>query len=60
MLQIEELEKKVVKQNLIARKVKQANCSKRLQKQMDTMEMRLYNVSKPVADLWRPCVKPPF
>ncbi|NXD65221.1 CCD63 protein, partial [Eolophus roseicapillus] len=43
--QIEELEKKVVKQNLIARKVKQANCSKQLQKQIDTLEMRLYNAN---------------
>lgn len=60
MLQIEELEKKVVKQNLIATKVKQANCSKQLQKQIDTLEMRLYNVSQPVADLWRPSVKLTF
>ncbi|XP_057277234.1 coiled-coil domain-containing protein 63 isoform X1 [Pezoporus wallicus] len=43
--QIEELEKKVVKQNLIASKVKQANCSKQLQKQIDTLEMRLYNAN---------------
>ncbi|XP_010018879.1 PREDICTED: coiled-coil domain-containing protein 63, partial [Nestor notabilis] len=43
--QIQELEIKVVKQNLIATKVKQANCSKRLQKRIDTLEMRLYNAS---------------
>uniref|UniRef100_A0A672U9N2 Coiled-coil domain containing 63 n=1 Tax=Strigops habroptila TaxID=2489341 RepID=A0A672U9N2_STRHB len=43
--QIQELEKKVVKQNLIATKIKQANCSKQLQKRIDTLEMRLYNAS---------------
>ncbi|KAM9526559.1 coiled-coil domain-containing protein 63 [Guaruba guarouba] len=43
--QIEELEKKVVKQNLIAAKVKQANRSKQLQKRIDTLEMHLYNAS---------------
>ncbi|KAM4649443.1 coiled-coil domain-containing protein 63-like [Amazona ochrocephala] len=43
--QIEELEKKVAKQNLIATKVKQANSSKQLQKRIDTLEMRLYNAS---------------
>ncbi|XP_065548848.1 coiled-coil domain-containing protein 63-like isoform X1 [Lathamus discolor] len=43
--QIAELEKKVEKQNLIARKAKQANCHKQLQKQIDTLEMRLYNAN---------------
>ncbi|KAM4649332.1 coiled-coil domain-containing protein 63-like isoform 3-T10 [Amazona ochrocephala] len=43
--QIEELEKKVAKQNLIATKVKQANSSKQLQKRIDKLEMRLYNAS---------------
>ncbi|KAM4649447.1 coiled-coil domain-containing protein 63-like [Amazona ochrocephala] len=42
---IEELEKKVAKQNLIATKVKQANSSKQLQKRIDKLEMRLYNAS---------------
>uniref|UniRef100_A0A663E4V0 ODAD1 central coiled coil region domain-containing protein n=1 Tax=Aquila chrysaetos chrysaetos TaxID=223781 RepID=A0A663E4V0_AQUCH len=43
--QILELEKKIVRQNQIAVKVKQANCSKRLQKQIETLEMRLNNVT---------------
>ncbi|KFZ52471.1 Coiled-coil domain-containing protein 63, partial [Podiceps cristatus] len=43
--QILELEKKVVRQNQIAAKVKQANSSKQLQKQIETLEMRLYNVT---------------
>ncbi|NXK04173.1 CCD63 protein, partial [Herpetotheres cachinnans] len=43
--QILELEKKIVKQNQIAVKVKQANSSKRLQKQTETLEMRLNNVT---------------
>ncbi|NXH71453.1 CCD63 protein, partial [Hydrobates tethys] len=43
--QILELEKKVVRQNQIAAKVKQANNSKRLQKQIETLEMRLNNVT---------------
>lgn len=57
-LQILELEKKIVRQNQIAVKVKQANSSKRLQKQIETLEMRLNNVSKHFADLWRPCAGP--
>ncbi|NWX00865.1 CCD63 protein, partial [Caloenas nicobarica] len=43
--QILELEKKIVKQNQIAVKVKQANCSKRLQKQIEKLELRLNNVT---------------
>ncbi|KFV58195.1 Coiled-coil domain-containing protein 63, partial [Gavia stellata] len=43
--QILELEKKIVKQNKRAVKVKQANDSKRLQKQIETLEMRLNNVT---------------
>ncbi|KFQ58427.1 Coiled-coil domain-containing protein 63, partial [Pelecanus crispus] len=43
--QILELEKKIVKQNKIAAKVKQANSSKRLQKQIETLEMHLNNVT---------------
>ncbi|KFQ02882.1 Coiled-coil domain-containing protein 63, partial [Haliaeetus albicilla] len=43
--QILELEKKIVRENQIAVKVKQANCSKRLQKQIETLEMRLNNVT---------------
>ncbi|NXR01753.1 CCD63 protein, partial [Sagittarius serpentarius] len=43
--QILELEKKIARQNQIAVKVKQANCSKRLQKQIETLEMRLNNVT---------------
>ncbi|NWY55517.1 CCD63 protein, partial [Chionis minor] len=43
--QILELEKKIVKQNQIAAKVKQANSSKRLQKRIDTLELRLNNVT---------------
>ncbi|NXI71988.1 CCD63 protein, partial [Anseranas semipalmata] len=43
--QILELQKKVVRQNLIATKVKQANSSKWLQKQIQTLEMRLNNVT---------------
>ncbi|NXN67559.1 CCD63 protein, partial [Himantopus himantopus] len=43
--QILELEKKIVRQNQIAVKVKQANSSKRLQKQIETLEMRLNNVT---------------
>lgn len=57
-VQILELEKKIVRENQIAVKVKQANCSKRLQKQIETLEMRLNNVSKHFADLWRPCAGP--
>ncbi|NXO56458.1 CCD63 protein, partial [Aramus guarauna] len=43
--QILELEKKLVRQNQRAVKVKQANCSKRMQKQIETLEMRLNNVT---------------
>ncbi|NXF50168.1 CCD63 protein, partial [Oceanites oceanicus] len=43
--QILELEKKIVRQNQIAVKVKQANSSKRRQKQIETLEMRLNNVT---------------
>ncbi|NXT95720.1 CCD63 protein, partial [Anhinga rufa] len=43
--QILELEKKIVRQNQVAVKVKQANCSKRLQKQIERLEMRLNNVT---------------
>ncbi|NXT03725.1 CCD63 protein, partial [Jacana jacana] len=43
--QILELEKKIVKENKIAGKVKQANCSKRLQKQIETLESRLNNAT---------------
>ncbi|KAM7090087.1 coiled-coil domain-containing protein 63 [Ciconia maguari] len=43
--QILELEKKIVRQNQIAGKVKQMNSSKRLQKQIETLEMRLNNVT---------------
>ncbi|NXT31850.1 CCD63 protein, partial [Pelecanoides urinatrix] len=43
--QILELEKKVVKQNQRTAKVKQANSSKRLQKQIETLEMRLNKVT---------------
>ncbi|KFO75790.1 Coiled-coil domain-containing protein 63, partial [Cuculus canorus] len=42
--QLLELERKVVKQNQIAAKVKQANSSKQLQKWIDTLELRLNNV----------------
>ncbi|XP_009558718.2 coiled-coil domain-containing protein 63 [Cuculus canorus] len=42
--QLLELERKVVKQNQIATKVKQANSSKQLQKWIDTLELRLNNV----------------
>ncbi|NXA17423.1 CCD63 protein, partial [Ibidorhyncha struthersii] len=43
--QILELEKKIVRQNQIAVKVKQANSNKRLQKRIETLEMRLNNVT---------------
>ncbi|NXC71078.1 CCD63 protein, partial [Anhinga anhinga] len=43
--QILELEKKIVRQNQVAVKAKQANCSKRLQKQIERLEMRLNNVT---------------
>ncbi|XP_047929740.2 coiled-coil domain-containing protein 63 isoform X3 [Anser cygnoides] len=43
--QILELQKKIVRQNLIATKVKQANSSKWLQNQIQTLEMRLNNVT---------------
>ncbi|KFQ91795.1 Coiled-coil domain-containing protein 63, partial [Nipponia nippon] len=43
--QILEQEKKIVKQNRIAAKVKQANSSKQLQKQIETQEMHLYNAT---------------
>ncbi|NXE81240.1 CCD63 protein, partial [Cochlearius cochlearius] len=43
--QILELEKKVVRQNQRAVKVKQANSHKRLQKQIETLELRLNNVT---------------
>ncbi|XP_032864062.2 LOW QUALITY PROTEIN: coiled-coil domain-containing protein 63 [Tyto alba] len=43
--QILVLEKKVVRQNQIAAKVKQANSSKRLQKQVETLEVHLNNVT---------------
>ncbi|PKU36754.1 hypothetical protein llap_12942 [Limosa lapponica baueri] len=43
--QILELEKKIVRENEIAGKVKQANSSKRLQKQIETLESRLNNVT---------------
>lgn len=54
-VQILELEKKIVRENQIAAKVKQANSSKQLQKRIETLEMHLNNVSKCFADLWRPC-----
>uniref|UniRef100_A0A8C8BN50 ODAD1 central coiled coil region domain-containing protein n=1 Tax=Otus sunia TaxID=257818 RepID=A0A8C8BN50_9STRI len=44
-VQIIELERKVVRQNQIAVKVKQANCSKHLQKQTEEREMHLNNVT---------------
>ncbi|NWR75550.1 CCD63 protein, partial [Centropus unirufus] len=40
-----ELEKKLVKQNQIATKVKQANCSKQLQKQTEILELRLNTIT---------------
>ncbi|KAM6111987.1 coiled-coil domain-containing protein 63-like [Pterocles gutturalis] len=43
--QILELEKQIVRQNQIAAQVKQGNCSKRLQKQIETLERRLNNVT---------------
>uniref|UniRef100_A0A8C3BWM3 Coiled-coil domain containing 63 n=1 Tax=Cairina moschata TaxID=8855 RepID=A0A8C3BWM3_CAIMO len=43
--QILELQKKIVRQNVIATKVKQANSSKWLQNQIQTLEMRLNNVT---------------
>ncbi|KAM6051623.1 coiled-coil domain-containing protein 63 [Theristicus caerulescens] len=43
--QILEQEKKIVRQNQIAAKVKQANSSKRLEKQTETRERRLYNAT---------------
>ncbi|NWH26804.1 CCD63 protein, partial [Grus americana] len=43
--EILELEKKIVRQNQIAAKVRQANSSKRLQKQIETLEMRLNNAT---------------
>ncbi|NWU62695.1 CCD63 protein, partial [Pterocles burchelli] len=43
--QILELEKQTVRQNRTAVQVKQRNCSKRLQKQIGTLEMRLNNVT---------------
>ncbi|NXY76014.1 CCD63 protein, partial [Glareola pratincola] len=43
--QILELEKRIVKENQVATKVKQAHSSKRLQKQIETLEMRLNNVT---------------
>ena len=57
-LQILELEKKVVRQKQIAAKVEQANSSKRLQKEIETLELHLNNVSKRFADLWRPRAGP--
>lgn len=53
-----ELEKKSVRQNQIEVKVKQANCSKWLQKQIEKLKLPLYNVSKHFADLWRPPAGP--
>lgn len=50
--QVLELQKKIVRQNVIATKVKQANSSKWLQNQIQTLEMRLNNVSKHFAKLW--------
>ncbi|NXN25620.1 CCD63 protein, partial [Nycticryphes semicollaris] len=43
--QILEMEKKIARENKIAGKVKQANSSKRLQKQIETLESRLNNVT---------------
>ncbi|NWT43848.1 CCD63 protein, partial [Rissa tridactyla] len=43
--QILELEKKIVRENQIAAKVKQANSSKQLQKRIETLEMHLNNVT---------------
>ncbi|XP_075290561.1 coiled-coil domain-containing protein 63 [Opisthocomus hoazin] len=43
--QILELEKKVVRQKQIAAKVEQANSSKRLQKEIETLELHLNNVT---------------
>ncbi|NXC42413.1 CCD63 protein, partial [Penelope pileata] len=43
--QILELQKKVVRQNVIATKVKQANCYKWLQNQIETLELRLNHVT---------------
>ncbi|NXW39964.1 CCD63 protein, partial [Nyctiprogne leucopyga] len=43
--QILELEKKIVRQNKITAKVKQANSAKRLQKQIETLEIHLNNVT---------------
>ena len=57
-VQILELEKKMARQNRAAVKVKQANSSKQLQKQIETLELHLNNVSKHFADLRRPCVGP--
>lgn len=45
-VQILELQKKVERQNVITKKVKQANCSKWLQNQTQTLELHLNNVSK--------------
>ncbi|KFZ50300.1 Coiled-coil domain-containing protein 63, partial [Antrostomus carolinensis] len=43
--QILELEEKIVRQNKITVKVKQANSAERLQKQIETLEIRLNNVT---------------
>lgn len=49
-MQILELQKKVERQNVITKKVKQANCSKWLQNQTQTLELHLNNVSKHFAE----------
>lgn len=51
-MQILELQKKVERENVITTKVKQANCSKWLQDQTQTLELHLNNVSKHSTEFW--------
>lgn len=51
-VQILELQKKVERENVITTKVKQANCSKWLQDQTQTLELHLNNVSKHSTEFW--------
>lgn len=53
-MQILELEKKVLKQQQGTAKVKRANGRKELEKQVETLELQLKEVSEHFADLWRP------
>lgn len=58
-VQIHELEEEIVKQKQKTVNAKQDKDSKLLQKKLETLEKRLYNVSYLPAELWRPCVGPP-